>query len=69
MVVTPHGFVQFKNIFLFIGVGGNATLGVRLVASTITSLLILSLLLFMIHRLRQRRLLITLRRMCLDMVS
>lgn len=33
------------------------TLGLRLVASTITSFLVLALLLFMGHRLRQRRLL------------
>lgn len=38
-------------------------LGLRLVASTITSFLILALLLFLIHRLRQRRLLLMLRRL------
>ncbi|KAG8195247.1 hypothetical protein JTE90_028398 [Oedothorax gibbosus] len=37
-------------------------LGLRLVASTVTSFLILALLLFMIHRLRQRRLLLMIRR-------
>ncbi|XP_060578191.1 uncharacterized protein LOC132735268 isoform X2 [Ruditapes philippinarum] len=37
-------------------------LGLRLVASTVTTFLILALLLFLIHRFRQRRLLITLRR-------
>ncbi|XP_052248206.1 uncharacterized protein LOC127856171 isoform X2 [Dreissena polymorpha] len=37
-------------------------LGLRLVASTITTFLILALLLFLIHRFRQRRLLMTLRR-------
>lgn len=36
--------------------------GLRLIASTITSFLILALLLFMIHRLRQRRLLLMIRR-------
>lgn len=40
-------------------------LGLRLIASTITSFLILALLLFMIHRLRQRRLLLMIRRMYL----
>ncbi|XP_023214974.1 uncharacterized protein LOC111617874 [Centruroides sculpturatus] len=41
----------------------NATnLGLRLVASTVTSFLILALLLFMIHRLHQRRLLLMIRR-------
>ena len=39
-----------------------ANLGLRLVASTVTSFLILALLLFMIHRLRQKRLLIMMRR-------
>ncbi|ELU04104.1 hypothetical protein CAPTEDRAFT_187559 [Capitella teleta] len=38
-------------------------LGLRLIASTVTSVLILALLLFMIYRLRQRRLLIMMRRM------
>ncbi|CAG2103953.1 unnamed protein product [Medioppia subpectinata] len=38
-------------------------LGLRLIASTITSFLILALLLFMIHRLRQRRLLLMIRRL------
>lgn len=37
-------------------------LGLRLVASTVTSFLILALLLFMVHRLRQRRLLLMIRR-------
>ncbi|KAL4223125.1 hypothetical protein ACF0H5_016598 [Mactra antiquata] len=37
-------------------------LGLRLVASTVTTFLILALLLFLIHRFRQRRLLMTLRR-------
>ncbi|XP_064460932.1 uncharacterized protein LOC135370933 [Ornithodoros turicata] len=37
-------------------------LGLRLVASTVTSFLILALLLFMIHRLRKRRLLVMIRR-------
>ncbi|GAB6030168.1 Integral membrane protein dgcr2/IDD [Chamberlinius hualienensis] len=37
--------------------------GLRLVASTITSFLVLALLLFMIHRLRQRRLLLMIRRL------
>ncbi|KAK3587640.1 hypothetical protein CHS0354_032847 [Potamilus streckersoni] len=37
-------------------------LGLRLVASTVTTFLILALLLFLIHRLRQRRLLMALRR-------
>ena len=36
-------------------------LGLRLVASTVTTFLILALLLFLIHRFRQRRLLMTLR--------
>lgn len=41
----------------------NATnLGLRLVASTVTSFLILALLLFMIHRLHQKRLLLMIRR-------
>lgn len=40
----------------------NTNLGLRLVASTVTSFLILALLLFMIHRLRQRRLLLMIRR-------
>lgn len=40
-----------------------ADLGLRLVASTVTSLLILALLLFMIHRLRQRRMLVMMRRL------
>ena len=39
-----------------------ANLGLRLVASTVTSFLILALLLFMVHRLRQRRMLIMMRR-------
>uniref|UniRef100_T1IM06 VWFC domain-containing protein n=1 Tax=Strigamia maritima TaxID=126957 RepID=T1IM06_STRMM len=39
-----------------------ANLGLRLVASTVTSFLVLALLLFMIHRLRQRRLLLMIRR-------
>lgn len=39
-----------------------ADLGLRLVASTVTTFLILALLLFLIHRFRQRRLLMTLRR-------
>ncbi|XP_069135221.1 uncharacterized protein [Argopecten irradians] len=38
------------------------TLGLRLVASTVTSFLVLALLLFMVHRLRQRRLMIAMRR-------
>ncbi|CAN7984773.1 unnamed protein product [Ixodes hexagonus] len=38
-------------------------LGLRLVASTVTSFLILALLLFMIHRLRKRRLLVMIRRL------
>lgn len=38
-------------------------LGLRLVASAVTSFLILALLLFMIHRLRQRRLLLVIRRL------
>ncbi|KAK3084161.1 hypothetical protein FSP39_009242 [Pinctada imbricata] len=45
--------------------GGNdsiTTLGLRLVASTVTSFLVLALLLFMIHRLRQKRLLVAMRR-------
>ncbi|XP_050409061.1 uncharacterized protein LOC126824012 [Patella vulgata] len=49
--------------------GGTATddesitnLGLRLVASTVTSFLVLALLLFMVHRLRQRRLLLAMRR-------
>ncbi|ESO97735.1 hypothetical protein LOTGIDRAFT_228315 [Lottia gigantea] len=37
-------------------------LGLRLVASTVTSFLVLALLLFMVHRLRQRRLLLAMRR-------
>ncbi|XP_052800120.1 uncharacterized protein DDB_G0283357-like isoform X2 [Mya arenaria] len=47
------------------GAGGDGTmtdLGLRLVASTVTTFLILALLLFLIHRFRQRRLLLTLRR-------
>lgn len=39
-------------------------LGVRLIASSITSFLILTLLLFLIHRLRQRRLLAMIRSKC-----
>ncbi|XP_060067169.1 uncharacterized protein LOC132547395 [Ylistrum balloti] len=38
------------------------TLGLRLVASTVTSFLVLALLLFMVHRLRQRRLMMAMRR-------
>ncbi|XP_074597321.1 uncharacterized protein LOC141852274 [Brevipalpus obovatus] len=38
-------------------------LGLRLIASTVTSFLILALLLFMMHRLRQRRLLLMIRRL------
>jgi hypothetical protein len=45
------------------GTLNSANLPLRLVASTVTSFLILALLLFMIHRLRQRRTLIMLRRM------
>ncbi|XP_059141141.1 uncharacterized protein LOC131928975 [Physella acuta] len=37
-------------------------LSLRLIASTVTSLLVLALLLFMVHRLRQRRLLLAMRR-------
>ncbi|XP_065303927.1 uncharacterized protein [Dermacentor albipictus] len=39
------------------------TLGLRMVASTVASFLIVALLLFMIHRLRKRRLLVMLRRL------
>ncbi|CAH1801820.1 unnamed protein product [Owenia fusiformis] len=38
-------------------------LGLRLVASTVTSFLVLALLLFMVHRLRQRRMLVMMRRL------
>ena len=37
-------------------------LSLRLVASTVTSFLVLALLLFMVHRLRQRRLMLAMRR-------
>lgn len=47
---------------LLLAVNSSGDLGLRLIASTVTSLLILALLLFMIHRLRQRRLLIMMRR-------
>nr|XP_027197362.1 GATA zinc finger domain-containing protein 7-like isoform X1 [Dermatophagoides pteronyssinus] len=40
-----------------------SNLGLRLITSTVTSFLILALLLFMIHRLRQRRLLMMIRRL------
>lgn len=50
--------VENKDIETF----NNTNLGLRLVASTVTSFLILALLLFMIHRLRQRRLLLMIRR-------
>ena len=40
-----------------------SNLGLRLITSTVTSFLILALLLFMIHRLRQRRLLVMIRRL------
>ncbi|XP_013421777.1 uncharacterized protein LOC106181823 [Lingula anatina] len=40
-----------------------ADLGLRLAASTLTSILILALLLFMIHRLRKRRMLVMMRRL------
>jgi hypothetical protein len=39
-----------------------AHLGLRLVAATVTSFLVLALLLYMVHRLRQRRSLIMTRR-------
>ena len=47
----------------------SANLGLKLVASTVTSFLILALLLFMVHRLRQRRLLIMMRRTCQPLLS
>ncbi|XP_074640187.1 uncharacterized protein LOC141898258, partial [Tubulanus polymorphus] len=43
--------------------GETTNIGLRLVASTVTSFLILALLLFMIHRVRRRRMLFTMRRM------
>lgn len=56
----------FVNMFMFkfleTDTLSTTNLGLRLVASTVTSFLILALLLFMIHRLRQRRLLLMIRR-------
>ncbi|XP_054155522.1 integral membrane protein DGCR2/IDD-like isoform X2 [Oppia nitens] len=64
--------IKILNTSIIRGTGGDNrthgsvttnSLGLRLIASTITSFLILALLLFMIHRLRQRRLLLMIRRL------
>ena len=57
---------NFNKLFCVFADSDAANLGLRLVASTVTSILILALLLFMVHRLRQRRLLIMMRRMFLN---
>ena len=49
-------------LLTFVILGEHASLSLRLVASSVTTMLILALLLFMVHRLRQRRILIMLRR-------
>lgn len=68
---AQNGIRNFNTTIITRGNGDNRNhvsvstnnLGLRLIASTITSFLILALLLFMIHRLRQRRLLLMIRRL------
>ena len=59
-------FRMFTVMYYSVGTVSDATmtdLGLRLAASTVTTFLILALLLFLLHRLRQKRLRMALRRM------
>ncbi len=51
-----------KRVYVVVEAVNSANLGLKLVASTVTSFLFLALFLFMVHRLRQRRQLIMMRR-------
>jgi hypothetical protein len=70
LIIDRSGLSDSYQEYAFVsGNSDSANVDIRLALSGTTTLLIIALLVFMVHRLRQRRLLIIMRRMAFDMFT